>query len=148
MPAKDMAVKAVRKARKVSLRQTQASAPEVHSSLAFSNQGRIFWDGLERPRLKQIRIKQGPAGQRWVLGHIKQIQHIKEFQHIQHIKHFKQFQSWTAVQRWVLGQWFLEYIKQIQHIKEFQHIEQIQHIKQFQSWTAGQRWVLGRWVLG
>ena len=26
--------------------------------------------------------KQGPAGQRWVLGHIKQIQHIKEFQHI------------------------------------------------------------------
>ena len=29
--------------------------------------------------------EQGPAGQRWVIGHIKQIQHIKEFQHIEHI---------------------------------------------------------------
>ena len=34
--------------------------------------------------------KQGPAGQRWVLGHIKHIQHIK------HIKHFQQCQNWTA----------------------------------------------------
>ena len=104
MPAKDMAVKAVRKARKVSMRQTQASAPEVHSSLAFSNQGRIFWDGLERPRLKQIRIKQGPAGQRWVLGHIKQIQHIKEFQHIEHIEHIKHLGTFDG--RGVLGRWY------------------------------------------
>ena len=37
-----------------------------------------------------IKYKQGPAGQRWVLGHIKHIQHIK------HIKHFQQCQSWTA----------------------------------------------------
>ena len=30
-------------------------------------------------------------GQRWVLGHFKQIHYIKEFQHIEHIKHYKQF---------------------------------------------------------
>ena len=65
-----------------------------------SNQNKIY----------EKEMKQGPAGQRWVLGHIKQIQliqHIKQFQHIKHIKHFKQFQSWTAGQRWVLGRWVL-----------------------------------------
>ena len=34
--------------------------------------------------------EQGPAGQRWVLGHFKHIQHIKYIQNI------KQCQSWIA----------------------------------------------------
>ena len=86
---------------------------------------------LNQNKIYEKEMKQGPAGQRWVLGHIKQIQliqHIKQFQHIKHIKHFKQFQSWTAGQRWVLGRCVLGW------------------------WVVGQwvvgRWVLGRWLLG
>ena len=35
-------------------------------------------------------LKQGPAGQRWVLGYFKHIKHIQNIQHIQ------QCQIWTA----------------------------------------------------
>jgi len=64
---------------------------------------------------EKVYKKQGPAGQRWVLGHFKQIHYIKEFQHIQHIQLFKQFQSWTsrptmspwAMGHWVMGHWVM-----------------------------------------
>ena len=48
-----------------------------------------------------ILLKQGPAGQQWVLGRFK---HNK---HFQHIKHSNQIQSWTAGQQWVLGRFVL-----------------------------------------
>ena len=35
--------------------------------------------------------KQGPASQRWVLGHFN---HIKQIKHIQNIDHIQQCQSW------------------------------------------------------
>ena len=50
-------------------------------------------------------LKQGPAGQQWVLGHFKAIKRID------HIKNIQRCQCWTA--RWFLNYPFLAIKKQV-----------------------------------
>ena len=40
--------------------------------------------------------KQGPAGQRWVIGRIKQIKHFRR------MKHFNQIKIWPAMAPWAM----------------------------------------------
>ena len=51
---------------------------------------------LNEKKIVKTLKKQGPAGQRWVIGRIKQIKHF------QHIKHFNQIQSWPAMGPWAM----------------------------------------------
>ena len=82
---------------------------------------------LVEEHLKPFLLKQCPAGQRWVLGHVKQIHYIKQFQHIEHIKHFQIWTSRPKMGPWAMGPWAMG------------------------PWAMGHwamQWVLGRWVPG